>query len=123
MKQNRYLFLGIILRVLIRGAMVLVLMGIVMPSSITYAEGRRVKPEWALPAHYPDGFDGWGRIDRIDVNENEAVIDDHLLRLSPYASYHTLKHSYVSSALFRVGNVVGFIIDSDNSIISVWLLK
>ena len=122
MKEKRALFRCIISRVLIRVALALVLVGIVCPAGISCAEGR-VKPEWSLPKHYPDGFDGYGLVHRIDVDENEVVIDDRLMRLSPYASYHTPAESDVSSALFSSGNVVGFIIDSDLSIISIWLLK
>ncbi len=98
------------------------LAGIFLPSGIIYSRDL-VKPELILPAHYPDGFDGWGQIDRIDINENEVVIDDCLMRLSPYAAYHIPSRSNASSALFRAGSVVGFLKGSDGSIISMWLIK
>ena len=91
-----------------------------VPSSISYAQ-RQVKPEVVLPKHYPNGFDGFGRIDRIATDE--VVIDDTLIPLSPYISYHTPEEKDAPSYLFVPGSLVGFIKNSENAIESLWLIE
>ena len=75
----------------------------------------------ALPKHYPDRFTGIGRIDRLA--EEEIVINDSLYRLAPYVVYNTPTAMNVSRFMFRAGNLVGFITNSERQIISIWFLK
>jgi hypothetical protein len=75
----------------------------------------------ALPEHYPDRFTGIGRIDRLA--EEEIVIDDSLYTLAPYVTYHTPTAMNVSNIMFRAGNLVGFLTNSEGQIISLWFLK
>jgi hypothetical protein len=91
-----------------------------IPSSLSYAQ-KGVKPEVVLPEHYPDGFDGFGRIDRIA--RDEVVIDDDLIPLASYVSYHTPKEMNAPSYLFVQGKLVGFIKNSENAIESLWLIE
>ena len=90
-----------------------------IPSSVVLAKGR-FKPEWVMPAHYPDGFDGWGRIDRIA--EDEVVIDDRSWPLSAFVEYHSPTAMNVSRYLFSSGNLVGYLMNSKREIISLWLI-
>lgn len=91
-----------------------------IPASVSHAQ-TRVKGEWVLPKYYPDGFDGWGRIDRIE--SNKLVIDDTVLKLSPSVTYRTPTDKYATSGYFSPGDLVGFLLDSKGEIISLWLIK
>ena len=82
-----------------------------------YAQDRH-KGEWVLPGHYPDGFDGWGRLDRLGADE--IVIDDNLYPLSPSVTYNIATGNNVGASLFRVGDRVGYIEDANGLIISLW---
>jgi hypothetical protein len=79
---------------------------------------QRHKGEWVLPAHYPDGFHGWGRIDRLGADE--IVIDDNLYPLSPSVTYNTASGSNVRASGFRIGDTVGYLEDANGLIISLW---
>ena len=86
-------------------------------ASFGYAQ-ERYKGEWVLPEHYPDGFHGWGRMDRLGADE--IVIDDHLYPLSPSVTFNTDTGSNVSSSWFRNGDRVGYLEDANGMIISLW---
>lgn len=92
----------------------------VIPSGISHAQ-RGVKPEVVLPKNYPNGFDGFGRIDRIA--KNEVVIDDTLIPLASYVLYHTPEEMDAPSYLFVPGKLVGFMKNSENAIESLWLIE
>jgi hypothetical protein len=84
---------------------------------------RKVKPEWMMPDFYPaDGFDGMGLIDDIAVNDGIVVINDSGFKLSPYAEYHTPTYKNAPGALFKKGDKVGYILDSEKKITSMWLI-
>jgi hypothetical protein len=91
-----------------------------IPATVGHAQ-RRLKGEWVLPKDYPDGFNGWGRIDRI--GKDRVVIDDTVLRLSPSVVYRTPTNRYATSAYFKPGHLVGFMTNQSNEIISLWLIK
>jgi hypothetical protein len=74
-----------------------------------------------LPKHYPNGFDGYGLLQRI--GHREVVIDDQLLKLSPNIEYHTPTRMNASGAYFRPGVLVGFLRNSENEIVSLWLIE
>jgi hypothetical protein len=93
------------------------IMGLVLCASAGYAQDR-YKGEWVLPEHYPDGFNGWGRIDRLAPDE--IVIDDNLYPLSPSVKYNIATSSNVRASLFRVGDTVGYLEDANGLIISLW---
>jgi hypothetical protein len=82
---------------------------------------QRVKPEVVLPQHYPDGFDGLGRIDRI--SETEVVIDDGLYGFASHAAFHTPQRNNVSIYTFKPGAWVGFMKSGKRHIISLWLIE
>ena len=98
--------------------LVCLVVGLVLcAASVGYAQDR-YKSEWVLPGHYPDGFNGWGRIDRLGADE--IVIDDNLYPLSPSVKYNIATSSNVRASLFRVGDTVGYLEDVNGLIISLW---
>jgi hypothetical protein len=91
-----------------------------IPSEPGHAQ-QRVKPEVVLPKHYPDGFDGLGRIERI--SETEVVIDEALYKFAPHAEFNTPQRNNVSLYTFTPGATVGFMKDGNKRIISLWLIE
>ena len=89
-------------------------------SNLGHAQ-QRVKPEVVLPKHYPDGFDGWGRIDRI--SETEVVIDDGLYKFAAHAEFHTPERQNVSLYSLKPGAMVGFMKSGRRQITSLWLIE
>jgi hypothetical protein len=85
--------------------------------------GRKVKPEWKMPEHYPfDGFDRMGKIDSISLSDGEIVIDDRPYLISPDTLYSTPSDVNASGYFFNTGMDVGFVLASGNKIISIWLI-
>lgn len=109
-------------RNLIRGGLVILLFSVMGTGGMAYGQGVE-KPEWVMPEHYPNGFDGMGRIDRISIQDGEVVIDDGLMPLSPYARYHTPDSLDVSGYYFKAGMNVGYMMGKDDKIISMWLIE
>ena len=119
-KQNGKIVFGTTGRLLICIGLAFLFLGFLLPVPATCAKGQGEKAR-ALPQHYPDKFDGTGRIDRITVDQ--IVINDTLYRLSPNAEFATptRKHAWRSS--FRVGNRVGYITNEKREIISLCLIE
>jgi len=95
-------------------------LGAALSSNPAHAQ-QRVKPEVVLPKHYPDGFDGLGRIDRI--SETEVVIDDGLYKFAAHAEFHTPAGQNVSIYSLKPGAMVGFMKSGKKQIISLWLIE
>lgn len=100
--------------------LVLLIVGVTLPSGICYAQ-KRAKGEWAFPEYYPKKFDGEGYIDRIA--KDEIVIDDISYRFSPFVKFATPTRKNALSSRFRADDLVGYIINSKKEIVSLWLLK
>ena len=82
---------------------------------------RLVKPEWVMPEGYPEWFHGWGRIGYI--GDDKIVINDFEFTLSPRVDYHTpTSPSYAYKDLFVPGVLAGFLFNSQNEIISLWMI-
>jgi hypothetical protein len=107
--------------ILIYTSLALFFVTMTIPLHVIHAQ-QRVKPEWRMPKHYPNGFNGWGHINVISVDTGEVVIEDVSLRLSPHAEYHTPTETNVPITLLQPGNLVGFIKNSQDEIISLWLI-
>jgi hypothetical protein len=91
-------------------------------SNLSYAQGQgKVKPEIVLPEKYPDGFDGWGQLDRISTVD--VVIDDSLYKLAPDVEYHTPQDRLATMYSFKPGDLVGFLRNGSGKIVSLWLLR
>ena len=96
---------------------------VTIPSKPSSAqEHKLVKPEWlVMPKGYPEGFHGWGRIDYI--GDNEIVINDIEYTLSLYVNYHTPTNlAYATKDLFVPGVLAGFLLNSRNDILSLWMI-
>jgi hypothetical protein len=95
--------------------------GLFIPASVN-SEGQKVKPERIMPKHYPpDGFDGYGQIDRISTQE--VVIDDNLFKLARSVTYVTPNDNIASRSDFEMGDLVGYLENSDREINWMWLIK
>ena len=122
MKKNNRIFTVRITRILISTGLALCLLSIAIPPSVGLAQ-RKVKPEWVMPKHYPNGFDGMGRITSIMMDRGEIVINEQKLRLSPSVEYHTPTAKDVPGELFGPDTFVGYMIDSEHRIKSIWLIE
>jgi hypothetical protein len=122
MNQRNKVWSGGIRRLLICTGLVLVLMSMVVPSGLAHAQGERVKPEMVFPDHYPySGFHGMGYI--LSISRDDVVINDKIFALSPDVAYHTLAIENASSAFFRPEMRVGYLLDSEGRIKSLWLIE
>ena len=120
MKQKKKTCFGRAKHILISAGLALFIAGVAIPSGFSYAEGK-IKPEMVLPKGYPNGFNGYGYIDRIA--RDEVVIDDAYFKLSPSIEYNTPTRRDASKAFFRPGVLVGYLTSSENEIVSLWLLE
>ena len=57
------------------------------------------------------------------IAAEEVVIDESLLRLSPAVTYTTLNSIMASSEDFTDGDLVGYLTNSEQEIISLWLIE
>jgi hypothetical protein len=122
MNQKNKVWSDRIKRFLICTGLVLVFVGMVIPSGLIHAQSVRVKPEMVFPDHYPyGGFHGMGYI--LTISMDIAVIDDEVFAISPDAAYHTLDIENASRAFFGPGMRVGYLLDSEGNIQSLWLLE
>jgi hypothetical protein len=122
MNQKKKVWSGGMKRFLLCTGLILVLMGMVVPSGVAQAQGGRVKPEMVFPDHYPySGFHGMGYI--LTISRDVAVIDDKVFEFSPDVTYHTLEIENASSAFFRPEMRVGYLLDSEGEIKSLWLIE
>jgi hypothetical protein len=81
----------------------------------------KVDGETQLYPGYPMQFDGVGFIDRI--GEKEIVVGDNLRAFPTSADLHTPRSSHAGKGRFAVGDYVGYQLDADGAIESLWLLK
>ena len=98
----------------------LIVVGICLPAGVSAGE-RKVRGEWILPENYPEGFDGYGYINRIAAEE--VVIDEALHRVSPAIIYATPNNIMAKMGDFADGDLVGYLTNSEEVIISLWLIE
>jgi predicted PurR-regulated permease PerM len=103
--------------VLLKIGLVLLLIVILLPTVLGSARQSAKK----LPAHYPETFSGQGCIDQIAAQA--VVINDRLYKLSADVTFNTLKMQAASRSWFRPGRLVGFVINSENEIESLWYIQ
>jgi hypothetical protein len=101
-------------------ALALIVAGICIPVGVGAGE-RKIRGEWILPENYPAGFDGYGYINRIAAAE--VVIDEALFRLSPAITFTTPGSIMAESKDFTDGDLVGYLTNSEQAIVSLWLIK
>jgi hypothetical protein len=97
------------------------LMGVVAPANLGLAQGRYYREEWKLPNFYPKGFDGYGRINRI--GDEEIVISETRLKLSPGITYATPRSRHASKYAFQTDDLVAYLVNREREIVSLWLIK
>ena len=101
-------------------ALALIAAGICIPGGVSAGE-QKVRGEWILPAHYPAGFDGYGYINRLAAEE--VVIDESLFKVSAAVTFTTLNSVMAVREDFRDGDLVGYLTNSEQEIISRWLIR
>ena len=102
------------------GMVVLMASGAIF-GNVSYAAGKIFLEEWKLPDFYPRGFDGYGRIDKIFADR--IIINDSSKKLSSRAVYGVPSSPHASKSSFQVGNTVGYLLDHQKEIVSLWLIK
>lgn len=103
--------------VLLKIGLVLLLIGILLPTALGFARQSAKK----LPANYPETFSGQGCIDQIVAQK--VVIDDRLYKLSGDVTFNTPEKKNASRSWFRPGRFVGFVKNSQNEIESLWYIQ
>ena len=122
MDQRNKVWSGGMKKYLIFMGLILAIMTMMMPPGLAHAQGGWVKPEMAFPDHYPySGFHGMGTI--LTISGTDTVIDDKVFAFSPDVTYHTLEIENASSAFFRPDMRVGYLLDLEGNIKSLWLLE
>ena len=89
-----------------------------MPSAIA---GEEKVIERGPYAYYPELFSGRGILE--SVSKHHVVIGDSEYKLASGATFHTPIQKNVSGSLFKKGQPVGFILNDDGEISSVWKLN
>jgi hypothetical protein len=120
MKKNRTDHHHRIKQIVAGIALALIVAGICIPVGVGAGE-RKIRGEWILPENYPAGFDGYGYINRIAAEA--AVIDESLFRFSPAVTYTTPGSIMAESKDFTDGDLVGYLTNSEQAIVSLWLIK
>jgi hypothetical protein len=120
MKTNNKIPRARMLRRVLCVGLALFFLSAAIPAHFGHAQ-RRVKGEWVLPPFYPDGFHGWGRINRITADR--VVIDDAVLKLAPSVVYRTPANRHATGAYFEPGSLVGFMTNENKEIVSLWLIR
>ena len=100
-------------------AMVLVLSAV--PEDLSYAKGRFLREEWKLPDFYPRGFDGYGKIEKIE--SDRVVIGDTSLKFSRGAKFATPGDRNTGISAFSVGDTVAYLLNAKGEIISLWYIE
>lgn len=62
----------------------------------------------ALPGYYPEAFDRWGVISRVDVDSRTLVVDDSKVTLSLNLEVHTPATRFGTIRSLQPGMKVGF---------------
>ncbi len=120
MSLNRIKSFGKLKHILVCLGMALFLVSFVIPADLSQAQ-KRYKPEVVLPPEYPNGFDGFGRLEMLE--ENGVTIQDVFIKLASFVTYHTPTNMDSTSAEFSIGDLVGYLTDPEGEIISLWLIQ
>lgn len=120
--RNRYSRIGIVIGI----AIALLGIGTIIPDATLAGQNSKrnlpvVDGETQLFPGYPRQFDGYGLIDRI--GEKEIVVSDSLRPLPSRAALHTPRSSSAGIGRFAVGDYVGYQLDDEGAIESLWLLQ
>jgi hypothetical protein len=120
MKKNKKICFGRTKQIFLSVALALVIAGVAIPPGLSHA-GDRIKPEMVLPKGYPDGFNAYGHVNRID--QQRVVIDDEPFALSLDVTYNIPTRLNASKAYFGEGAFVGVLTNAKGEAKSLWLLE
>lgn len=99
----------------------LVFMLSAVPVNFSYAQGRYLREDWKLPKFYPRGFDGYGKIEKIE--QDGVVINDTVWKFSPQIKFATPKDRNAGIYAFSVGDTVAYLLNNDREITSLWYIE
>ena len=120
MSIHRIISFGKLRHILVCLGLALFLMNVGIPADLSQAQ-KRYKPEVVLPPEYPNGFDGYGRLEML--GENGVTIQDVLIKLASFVTYHTPTNMDSTSAEFSIGDLVGYLTGPEGEITSLWLIQ
>ena len=92
-----------------------------VPGNVSYAEGRFMREEWKVPEFYPSGFDGYGKIERID--QEGVVIDDTAWKFSRQIRFATPRDRNAGVSSFSVGDTVAYLLNEEREVTSLWYIE
>jgi len=92
-----------------------------VPGKFSYAQGRFLREEWKLPDFYPKGFDGFGKIERIE--QDLVIIGDTSLKFSSGIKFATPMDRHAGIYDFHVGDTVAYLLNAKHEIISLWYIE
>jgi|GEM_PF-1363355 len=77
----------------------------------------------SLPDYYPEGFQSWGKLNRLDTERSYIVINDEALRLASQVKVYTSDSRFGTLNILHNGMTVGVQVRGNNSIVTeVWVL-
>ena len=120
MSIHRIISFGKLRHILVCLGLVLFIVNMGIPADLSHAQ-KRYKPEVVLPEGYPNGFEGYGRMEALD--DYRAVIQDVLIRMAPSVTFHTPTNMDSTSAEFNIGDLVGYLTNPEGEITSLWLIQ
>ena len=120
MSKHRIVSFGKLRHILVCLGLALFLVSVGIPADLSHAQ-KRYKPEVVLPPEYPNGFDGYGRMEML--GENGVVIQDVFIKLASLVTFHTPINMNSTSAEFNKGDLVGYLTDPEGEITSLWLIQ
>jgi hypothetical protein len=92
-----------------------------VPGNFSYAQGRFMREEWKVPKFYPQGFDGYGKIEKID--QRGVVIDDTGWKFSRQVRFATPRDRHAGIISFNAGDTVAYLLNEKNEIVSLWYIQ
>jgi len=92
-----------------------------VPGNFSYAQGRIMREDWKVPEFYPRGFDGYGKIEKIE--RDRIVIDDTAYKFSPGIKFATPNDRNAGINAFSEGDTVAFLLNKDRQITSLWYIE
>jgi hypothetical protein len=92
-----------------------------VPGDFSYAQGRFMREEWKVPKFYPRGFDGYGKIEKIE--DNGVVIADTGWKFSPDIKFATPEDRNAGIYAFSEGDTVAYLVNKDREITSLWYIE
>jgi hypothetical protein len=76
-----------------------------------------------VPDYYPEKFQSWGKLNRLDTERNVIVVNDAALRLAPQVKVYTVNTRFGTLDQLREGMTIGLQARGSKAVVSeVWVL-